>query len=243
MADVFLSYAREDTGAAEKLAWFLTNNGLDVWWDRRLSPGDDISIVIERALEQAQCAIVLWSPHSVASPWVRGEAQAALDLDKLVPLQIAECKLPINFRHLHTPQIYKSNDQLSDLAKLLTKKLAGGKAHSADAAPPIPASKSSNNRRTIVFEPETTNAFLSDWRKAYPKPSDTISDRWKKQSALWKKYPGRMALIFTACVAVPVALNLALEESSMDSELKLAIQLIVVLGGCAYFYFVWPRKG
>lgn len=50
MADVFLSYAREDAGAAEKLARFLTSNGLDVWWDRRLRAADDIDKVIDREL-------------------------------------------------------------------------------------------------------------------------------------------------------------------------------------------------
>jgi adenylate cyclase len=91
--------------------------------------------VIEGELETATSAIVLWSPHSVGSHRVRGEARAALDLEKLAPIQIAECSPPINFRHLHTSQVFKSADQLSGLAKLLTDKLGGGHVPSSDPGP------------------------------------------------------------------------------------------------------------
>lgn len=85
MAYAFLSHAREDADAAEKLARFLTRNGVDVWWDRRLRAADDIDEVIDREIDRATCVVVLWSPHSVASHRVKGEAQTALDASNLDP--------------------------------------------------------------------------------------------------------------------------------------------------------------
>jgi|WetSurMetagenome_2_1015567.scaffolds.fasta_scaffold06216_4 hypothetical protein len=200
MADVFLSYAHEDTDTAEKLARLLSKNGLDVWWDRRLFAGDDLNVVIERALEEARCAIVLWSPHSVVSHWVRGEAQVALDLDKLVPIQIAECKLPINFRDLNTPCVYRSEDQIVDLAKLLTEKLAGGHAPSPKSASSIKGKKPLTASRTVVFSPKTRSSFLEDLKGASAKPGDTLWVRVTKQLTLWKKHPVKMTLYFAVVV-------------------------------------------
>ena len=38
MADVFISYAKEDRAHAEKLAAEIAAVGLTVWWDRDLVP-------------------------------------------------------------------------------------------------------------------------------------------------------------------------------------------------------------
>ena len=36
MADIFISYAREDREAVEKLAGLIEAAGLSCWWDRQL---------------------------------------------------------------------------------------------------------------------------------------------------------------------------------------------------------------
>ncbi|MFM1816130.1 MAG: hypothetical protein RLZ98_2825 [Pseudomonadota bacterium] len=94
-----------------------------MWWDRRLFAGEDIHDVIAQQLRAAKTVIVLWSPHSTASHWVRGEAQLALDANKLVPIKIAECELPINFLPFNTPEVFKSKGQLDELSKLVGLKL------------------------------------------------------------------------------------------------------------------------
>jgi len=43
MAELFLSYAHEDVKFAETLAALLQANHLDVWWDRRMVPGEQNS--------------------------------------------------------------------------------------------------------------------------------------------------------------------------------------------------------
>jgi hypothetical protein len=122
MADLFLSYSHEDIKLAETLAQLLEAVGVTVWWDRRMIAGDKMHDVIDEEIEKAKAVVVLWSPISVKSDWVLGEAQTAHELKKLVPIKIDECKLPINYRSIHTPEIYKSKVELDKLAKALSDK-------------------------------------------------------------------------------------------------------------------------
>jgi hypothetical protein len=122
MADLFLSYTHQDTNRAETLARLLEDAGLTVWWDRQMVPGDKIHDVVDEEIEKAKAVIVLWSPISVKSDWVRGEAQTAHELAKLIPIKIEECKLPVNYRGIHTPEVYKSKAELDKLAKILSDK-------------------------------------------------------------------------------------------------------------------------
>ena len=102
MADVFLSYAREDQRVAEQLARTLEAQGLSVWWDRQIVAGHSFDDVIERELESAAGVIVLWSDASVQSEWVRAEASAAAERGVLVPANIAPVRPPLEFRRKQT---------------------------------------------------------------------------------------------------------------------------------------------
>jgi hypothetical protein len=134
MAELFLSYPHQDRRFAEALAELLEANGLTVWWDRRMVPGDKINDVIDEQLESAKAVIVLWSRVSVESDWVRGEAQTAHELKKLVPVKIQECKLPIVYRGIHTPEVYKKNE-LHKLAQLLADKFKASQPLTEGAVP------------------------------------------------------------------------------------------------------------
>jgi TIR domain len=62
MADIFLSYAREDIKKAELLAAALESKGWSVFWDRTsLLAGQDFEAVIDQAIKQAGCMVVAWS--------------------------------------------------------------------------------------------------------------------------------------------------------------------------------------
>lgn len=100
--DVFLSYARANSGPAEKLASAIEALGHDVWWDRELGAGDRFRQIIEDQLTSARCAVVIWSEASVQSDWVLGEAGRARERGILVPVAIDHCDPPIEFRQLHT---------------------------------------------------------------------------------------------------------------------------------------------
>ena len=61
MADIFISYAREDRQKAEQLAHALECQGWSVWWDRTIPTGKSFDKVTQEALDAAQCVVVLWS--------------------------------------------------------------------------------------------------------------------------------------------------------------------------------------
>ena len=98
MAKVFLSYDREDLGRAGVIASFLEEAGHVVWWDRNIRGGAQFSKEIERALEDSDAVVVLWSEHSVDSAWVRDEAAAGRDSARLVPARIDKTQPPLGFR-------------------------------------------------------------------------------------------------------------------------------------------------
>jgi parallel beta-helix repeat protein len=105
MADVFISYASEDRGAAQAIARALENEGWTVWWDRHLLPGGRFSRVIEQQLAESRAVVVLWTDHSVESDWVKAEAHEAIEHNKLVPIQVGTTRPPLLFRQIQTVQL------------------------------------------------------------------------------------------------------------------------------------------
>ena len=97
MADVFLSYAREDAARAEQIARGLEAAGIDVFWDNEIPPGQTWADYIEQKLTQCKALIVLWSSHSVGSQWVREEARMGRDKSVLVPVMIDNVQPPFGF--------------------------------------------------------------------------------------------------------------------------------------------------
>ena len=102
MADIFLSYARDDADAARALAAALEGQGCSVWWDRKIRGGTEFSNEIEDALGAARAIIVLWSKTALRSHWVRDEAAFGRDNGKLIPVTIDGSEPPLGFRQFHT---------------------------------------------------------------------------------------------------------------------------------------------
>jgi hypothetical protein len=99
---VFLSYGRSDRGAAFRVAQRLDAEGFSVWWDPKIEPGVTYDRVIERALVQADCVVVLWSAHAVESDWVRAESDEGRRRGILVPVLIEDVQPPLQFRLIET---------------------------------------------------------------------------------------------------------------------------------------------
>ncbi|CAN1572285.1 Tetratricopeptide repeat [Caulobacteraceae bacterium] len=105
MPDIFLSYNREDQAAARWFAEAFTAEGLDVWWDVTLKSGEAYDEVTENALKTARAVVVLWSPRSVVSRWVRAEATVADRNKTLIPVMIEPCERPIMFELTQTADL------------------------------------------------------------------------------------------------------------------------------------------
>src|SRR5262249_31782913 len=102
MADVFISYSRDDAASARRMAEAFEAQGLSVWWDVALRAGEAFDEAIEKALKEAKAVVVLWSKTSVVSRWVRAEATLADRNRTLVPVMIEPCERPIMFELTQT---------------------------------------------------------------------------------------------------------------------------------------------
>ncbi len=105
MSQIFLSYNREDQPVAKLFAAGFERAGLSVWWDTALRSGEAYDEVTESALRGARAVVVLWSPRSVVSRWVRSEATLADRNKTFVPAMIAPCDRPIMFELTQTAEL------------------------------------------------------------------------------------------------------------------------------------------
>ncbi len=80
---VFISHASRDDAFVRDLRLALEGQGIPVWVDsRNLRGGDALAPEIEQAIEEARQVIVVLSPHTINSPWVRREIRQACEVEQ-----------------------------------------------------------------------------------------------------------------------------------------------------------------
>src|SRR4029453_2260828 len=105
MADIFISYAREDRALVRPIADALSAHGWSVWWDRQIRTGAAFDQVIAEELARARCVVVVWSHRSVASSWVREEAEEGRRRGILIPVLIDEARPPLGFGRIQAADL------------------------------------------------------------------------------------------------------------------------------------------
>jgi adenylate cyclase len=105
MADVFVSYARADRARVAPLVAAIVAKGWTVWWDPEITPGQEFDDQIDAEIDAAKAVMVVWTPTSVTSRWVRGEAREAADRGILVPVRFEKARLPMDVRAIHTTDL------------------------------------------------------------------------------------------------------------------------------------------
>lgn len=145
---LFVSYSRTDLARARPVIDLLDRAGFEVWWDGRLEGGENYLQTTEAALENAACVVVLWSATSVASHWVRDEAQRGRERGCLVPLTIDGTMAPLGFRQVQLLDIsaWDGRADTAEAARILVAVRArlgdttadAGAGAFASATPPLP---------------------------------------------------------------------------------------------------------
>ena len=103
--DIFISYAREDEQRVQRLCQALEAQGWSVFWDRRIPAGSTWDNYIGRALAESRCVIVAWSRVSVASEFVREEAEHAKNRGVLVPVLLDPVSPPFGFSRIQAADL------------------------------------------------------------------------------------------------------------------------------------------
>ncbi len=157
MNDIFLSYNREDANVAQRYADAFKREGLSVWWDTALRSGEAYDEVTEAALRGAKAVVVLWSPRSVVSRWVRAEATIADRNKTLVPVMIEPCERPIMFELTQTADLTHWDGRADDASWLGflsdVRRFVGVEAPPISAIPPPPAALKLPEKPSIAVMP------------------------------------------------------------------------------------------
>ena len=91
---VFLSHAHEDADLAKRLAQDLREAGLSVWMTPdSVQPGEQWASAIERGLDESKIFLVLLTPNSVKSRWVKKETLHALENEDVFTITPVLAKL------------------------------------------------------------------------------------------------------------------------------------------------------
>lgn len=136
MADVFISYAREDRVRADQIARGLQAIGLECFWDTEIPPGQTWADYIEGKLSQCKVVIVLWSAHSTASQWVREEARMGRDAGKLIPVSLDASPPPFGFGEVQAANLSGWNGDTGHADWLRFANAVHGSAKGAPAPTP-----------------------------------------------------------------------------------------------------------
>jgi membrane-associated phospholipid phosphatase len=167
MADIFLSYSRQDLPRARQFEHALEQCGWNVFWDRELLPGEGYRRAIEHELKQAHCVIVLWSHTSVDSEWVIDEAESGKQNGRLVSVRIDEVEMPLGFRQLQAATLVDWQGEVEHAEfQLLTRRLQA-LVPSPESGRPSPEPEATPHRErerepepTHELEPRTESRFV-----------------------------------------------------------------------------------
>ncbi len=108
MADIFISYKREDQeehGRVKPIADALRAEGYEVFYDVHVPPGSKWEDVLEAKIAMARAVLVLWSSASVESDWVKEEAEMAKAAGKLIPVLLDPVTPPFGFARIESANL------------------------------------------------------------------------------------------------------------------------------------------
>ncbi len=144
MADIFLSYSREDEARIKSLVSEFEAQGWSVFWDRRIPAGETWRSYIGSALQGARCIVVAWSKYSIESQWVAEEADEGKARKMLVPVLLDPVQPPRGFREIQAADISewqpgRTSERFTELIGDLRRLLENGPQSRVSAQTPVQA--------------------------------------------------------------------------------------------------------
>jgi len=101
---IFLSYCHDNTAETNTLRKELLANGLDVWWDDMILPGQDWKLEIRKAMKRSAAVVLCLSKEAEArtTSGIYPEAFDAIETYRtykpgaifLIPVRFSECEMP-----------------------------------------------------------------------------------------------------------------------------------------------------
>ena len=182
MADIFVSYARSDRARVAPLVAAIEAKGWSVWWDPEIAAGQQFDDQIDAELQAASAVLVVWTPTSVASRWVRGEARDAAERGILVPVRFEDARLPIDVRAIQTTDLDKwgedptsapFQDLLRSLGSVIKRQRASAASTPSAPAPAVsrvaicvlPFANMSGDQEQEYFSDGITEDIITDLSK------------------------------------------------------------------------------
>lgn len=125
---VFISHSSKDEALARRIADVLKKEGLEVWDDREIFPGDNWAAKVAKALDESNAMVVLLTANGIASRSVRQDVSYALGekrfKQRLIPVVVgsAEQKSGENFpwilKYLKPVRLAESDNDEEDLKQI-----------------------------------------------------------------------------------------------------------------------------
>ena len=129
---MFISHSSKDEALATKIASYLENAGLDVWYDKReIMPGDNWADKIAQGLRESDAMVVVLTEGALSSEFMRRDIDYALSQKpfrrRVVPVFVGYPKnrrddVPWIFDRLQSVNLKENGgneDELRQLAQVL----------------------------------------------------------------------------------------------------------------------------
>ncbi|RKR05646.1 TIR domain-containing protein [Flavobacterium sp. 90] len=104
---VFISHSSVDKKFVRTLKDCLVENSIEIWLDEdQLDLGDSLVTKLENALNTSSHLVIILSPTSVKSDWVKFELNKAISnqrtglMQKIIPVKYRECEIPEELKDL-----------------------------------------------------------------------------------------------------------------------------------------------
>jgi formylglycine-generating enzyme required for sulfatase activity len=178
MSDIFISYANADRPRVKPLVDALQQQGWSVWWDRKIPIGKTWDQVIDEALTDARCVIVLWSRDSIQSDWVRTEAYEAKRRKILVPALLDDVRPPLAFRSIQAANLVDwhgtlPNAEFDELAVAVAEVLSNAPLRAQVVE--VPSAQARPVDRVAALETQDIERARAESRWRSPKKTGSVA--------------------------------------------------------------------